>query len=88
VGQVGRPIDCGIGCAIGQQKDPLTIDMNSNSNTSSGHESLLSVEHNMWVERARRKASLTWKAKDAAKQATIKARKAENKKASEVEKQL
>ena len=42
----------------------------------------------MWVGRARRKASLTWKAKDAAEQATIKAREAENRKALEAEKQL
>jgi hypothetical protein len=35
----------------------------------------------MWAGRARRKASLTWKAKDTAEQATIKAREAENRKA-------
>ena len=42
----------------------------------------------MWVRRARRKASLTWKTKDAVKQATIKAREAKNRKTLEVEKQL
>jgi hypothetical protein len=42
----------------------------------------------MWVERARRAASPTWKAKDTAEQAAIKAREAENRKALEAEKQL
>ena len=42
----------------------------------------------MWAERAKRRASPTWKAKEAAKQAAIKAREAENRKALEAEKQL
>ena len=76
MGQAGRP------------RDPLTINIDSDSNASSGHESLSLVEHNMWVGWARRKASPMWKAKDAAEQATIRAREAENRKASEAEKQL
>lgn len=81
MGQVGR---------AGQRRYPLTIDINSDndSNTSSGHESLSSAEHNMWVERARRRASPTRKAKGAAEQAAFKAREAENKKALQAEKQL
>ena len=73
-----------------QRREPLTIDsdIDNDSNISSGHESLSLAEHNMWVERARRAASPTWKAKDAAKQAAMKAREAENRKALKAEKQL
>ena len=52
------------------------------STSESSHESLSLVEHNKWVNQARKRAkSPTWKAKDAAEQAAIKAKAAENKKA-------
>ena len=57
------------------------------STSESSHESLSSAEHNKWVNLARKRAkSPTWKVKDAAEQAAIKAKAAEDKRALQAEK--
>ena len=59
------------------------------STSESSYKSLSLVEYNKWVNQARKRAkSPIQKAKDTAKQATIKAKAAKNKKTLQVEKQL
>ena len=74
----------------GQERQEMDHLLDSDASISTGessHKSLSSAEHNKWVDQARKRAkSPIWKAKDAAEQAAIKAKAAENKRALQAEK--